>query len=131
MSQKDVGLLLENVKVGSNGEVVDKICTSLSFYVAWRPTGEHVEAGFQSSSLSTASNCRLNRQPFFLTGWLLSLVMQFYDKFNIRHNISELLEYLWLVPSHHNAWKKVQFSFLISSWNLYYCWYLSMVWVPS
>jgi ubiquitin conjugation factor E4 B len=32
---------------------------------------------------------------------------QFYDKFNIRHNISELLEYLWLVPSHHNAWKKI------------------------
>ncbi|KAH9556758.1 hypothetical protein CY35_07G047100 [Sphagnum magellanicum] len=32
---------------------------------------------------------------------------QFYDKFNIRHNIAELLEYLWLVPSHHNAWKKI------------------------
>lgn len=32
---------------------------------------------------------------------------QFYDKFNIRHNIAELLEYLWQVPSHHNAWIKV------------------------
>lgn len=32
---------------------------------------------------------------------------QFYDKFNIRHNISELLEYLWTVPSHRNAWKMV------------------------
>ncbi|CAK9231327.1 unnamed protein product [Sphagnum troendelagicum] len=32
---------------------------------------------------------------------------QFYDKFNIRHNIAELLEYLWLVPSHHDAWKKI------------------------
>ncbi|KAG6550550.1 hypothetical protein Mapa_007919 [Marchantia paleacea] len=32
---------------------------------------------------------------------------QFYDKFNIRHNISELLEYLWLVPSHHNSWKQI------------------------
>ncbi|XVE83728.1 hypothetical protein DITRI_Ditri16bG0109600 [Diplodiscus trichospermus] len=32
---------------------------------------------------------------------------QFYDKFNIRHNISELLEYLWQVPSHHNAWKQI------------------------
>ncbi|KAH7424550.1 hypothetical protein KP509_11G013400 [Ceratopteris richardii] len=32
---------------------------------------------------------------------------QFYDKFNIRHNISELLEYLWAVPSHRNAWKMV------------------------
>ncbi|KAL5805653.1 hypothetical protein ACOSQ4_028386 [Xanthoceras sorbifolium] len=29
---------------------------------------------------------------------------QFYDKFNIRHNIAELLEYLWQVPSHRNAW---------------------------
>lgn len=32
---------------------------------------------------------------------------QFYDKFNIRHNIAELLEYLWQVPSHRNAWKKI------------------------
>lgn len=32
---------------------------------------------------------------------------QFYDKFNIRHNISELLEYLWTVPSHRNAWKMI------------------------
>ncbi|KAG0567242.1 hypothetical protein M758_7G160400 [Ceratodon purpureus] len=32
---------------------------------------------------------------------------QFYDKFNIRHNIAELLEYLWSVPSHHHAWKQV------------------------
>eukprot|EP00252_Welwitschia_mirabilis_P016787 TRINITY_DN3721_c0_g1_i1.p1 TRINITY_DN3721_c0_g1~~TRINITY_DN3721_c0_g1_i1.p1 ORF type:complete len:1020 (+),score=199.58 TRINITY_DN3721_c0_g1_i1:182-3241(+) len=32
---------------------------------------------------------------------------QFYDKFNIRHNIAELLEYLWDVPSHRNAWKRI------------------------
>ncbi|BFG27012.1 hypothetical protein CerSpe_132860 [Prunus speciosa] len=32
---------------------------------------------------------------------------QFYDKFNIRHNIAELLEYLWQVPSHQNAWKQI------------------------
>ncbi|KAI4352517.1 hypothetical protein L6164_006760 [Bauhinia variegata] len=32
---------------------------------------------------------------------------QFYDKFNIRHNIAELLEYLWQVPSHRNAWRKI------------------------
>ncbi|KAK2987861.1 hypothetical protein RJ640_025628 [Escallonia rubra] len=32
---------------------------------------------------------------------------QFYDKFNIRHNISELLEYLWQVPSHRNAWRQI------------------------
>ncbi|KAL5723047.1 RING-type E3 ubiquitin transferase [Ranunculus cassubicifolius] len=32
---------------------------------------------------------------------------QFYDKFNIRHNIAELLEYLWQVPSHRNAWKQI------------------------
>ncbi|XP_010497124.1 PREDICTED: probable ubiquitin conjugation factor E4 [Camelina sativa] len=32
---------------------------------------------------------------------------QFYDKFNIRHNIAELLEYLWQVPSHRNAWRRV------------------------
>ncbi|XWS32925.1 hypothetical protein CRYUN_Cryun22dG0032500 [Craigia yunnanensis] len=32
---------------------------------------------------------------------------QFYDKFSIRHNIAELLEYLWQVPSHHNSWKQV------------------------
>uniref|UniRef100_A0A7N0V4J4 RING-type E3 ubiquitin transferase n=1 Tax=Kalanchoe fedtschenkoi TaxID=63787 RepID=A0A7N0V4J4_KALFE len=32
---------------------------------------------------------------------------QFYDKFNIRHNIAELLEYLWQVPSHRNAWIQI------------------------
>ncbi|XP_010258183.1 PREDICTED: probable ubiquitin conjugation factor E4 [Nelumbo nucifera] len=32
---------------------------------------------------------------------------QFYDKFNIRHNIAELLEYLWEVPSHRNAWRQI------------------------
>jgi ubiquitin conjugation factor E4 B len=39
--------------------------------------------------------------------------VQFYDKFNIRHNIAELLEYLWQVPSHRNAWRQVE----PSSWN--------------
>ncbi|BAS84794.1 probable ubiquitin conjugation factor E4 [Oryza sativa Japonica Group] len=32
---------------------------------------------------------------------------QFFDKFNIRHNIAELLEYLWDVPSHRNAWRRI------------------------
>lgn len=32
---------------------------------------------------------------------------QFYDKFNIRHNIAELLEYLWQVPAHRNAWTQI------------------------
>ncbi|KAF3783761.1 putative ubiquitin conjugation factor E4 [Nymphaea thermarum] len=32
---------------------------------------------------------------------------QFYDKFNIRHNIAELLEYLWQIPSHRNLWRKI------------------------
>ncbi|GBG72537.1 hypothetical protein CBR_g12108 [Chara braunii] len=32
---------------------------------------------------------------------------QFFDKFEIRHNIAELLEYLWEVPSHNMSWKKV------------------------
>ncbi|CAN6470133.1 unnamed protein product [Victoria cruziana] len=32
---------------------------------------------------------------------------QFYDKFNIRHNIAELLEYLWRIPSHQNLWRKI------------------------
>ncbi|CAA0828388.1 Probable ubiquitin conjugation factor E4 [Striga hermonthica] len=32
---------------------------------------------------------------------------QFYDKFNIRHNIAELLEYLWQVPSHRNFWRRI------------------------
>ena len=35
------------------------------------------------------------------------LFLQFFDKFNIRHNIAELLEYLWDVPSHRNAWRQV------------------------
>ena len=39
--------------------------------------------------------------------WLFLLYVQFYDKFTIRHNIAELLEYLWQVPSHRNAWKQV------------------------
>ncbi|PIA30355.1 hypothetical protein AQUCO_05600056v1 [Aquilegia coerulea] len=32
---------------------------------------------------------------------------QFHDKFNIRHNIAKLLEYLWQVPSHRNAWRQI------------------------
>lgn len=32
---------------------------------------------------------------------------QFYDKFNIRHYIAELLEYLWQVPSHRNIWRQI------------------------
>jgi ubiquitin conjugation factor E4 B len=29
---------------------------------------------------------------------------QFYDKFNIRHQIGEMCEYLWRVETHRNAW---------------------------
>lgn len=43
---------------------------------------------------------------FFLFGFF-PIPVQFYDKFNIRHNIAELLEYLWQVPSHRNAWRQV------------------------
>ncbi|KAJ9147568.1 hypothetical protein P3X46_029714 [Hevea brasiliensis] len=32
---------------------------------------------------------------------------QFCDNFNIRHNIAELLEYLWQVPSDRNAWRQI------------------------
>ncbi|KAK1296537.1 putative ubiquitin conjugation factor E4 [Acorus calamus] len=32
---------------------------------------------------------------------------QFFDKFTIRHNIAELLEYLWQVPSHRNTWRRI------------------------
>eukprot|EP00899_Mesostigma_viride_P025855 jgi/Mesvir1/6454/Mv19535-RA.1 len=32
---------------------------------------------------------------------------QFYDKFNIRHQCAEILEYLWGVPSHRAMWQKV------------------------
>ncbi|CAI9099664.1 OLC1v1036520C1 [Oldenlandia corymbosa var. corymbosa] len=32
---------------------------------------------------------------------------QFYDKFNIRHDIAELLEYLWQVPRHRTAWRQI------------------------
>ncbi|WOL01706.1 putative ubiquitin conjugation factor E4 [Canna indica] len=32
---------------------------------------------------------------------------QFFDKFRIRHNIAELLEYLWNVPSHRNSWRQI------------------------
>lgn len=32
---------------------------------------------------------------------------QFYDKFSIRHNIGELLEYLWTIPAHQTAWVAV------------------------
>ncbi|UPR03194.1 ubiquitin conjugation factor E4 [Chloropicon primus] len=30
---------------------------------------------------------------------------QFYDKFNIRHHIGEMLEYLWSIPVHRANWK--------------------------
>ena len=32
---------------------------------------------------------------------------QFYDKFNIRHKIAELLEYLWSIESHKQTWKQL------------------------
>eukprot|EP00958_Prasinococcus_capsulatus_P017769 scaffold2033_cov367-Prasinococcus_capsulatus_cf.AAC.14 len=32
---------------------------------------------------------------------------QFYDKFNIRHKIAELLEYLWGIDRHRQTWKKL------------------------
>ncbi|KAF6147312.1 hypothetical protein GIB67_009795 [Kingdonia uniflora] len=32
---------------------------------------------------------------------------QFYDNFNILHNIVDLLEYLWQIPSHRKAWKQI------------------------
>eukprot|EP00963_Diacronema_lutheri_P009923 scaffold938_cov334-Pavlova_lutheri.AAC.43 len=32
---------------------------------------------------------------------------QFYDKFNIRHNIGEILEYLWGVQAHRQEWCRV------------------------
>jgi Ubiquitin elongating factor core len=43
-----------------------------------------------------------------INNFLVSLV-QFFDRFNIRHNIAELLEYLWEVPSHKNALRQVNF----------------------
>lgn len=44
--------------------------------------------------------------------------VQFYDKFNIRHNIAELLEYLWQVPSHRNAWRQVV---ILEMYRIIYC----------
>ncbi|EXB38051.1 putative ubiquitin conjugation factor E4 [Morus notabilis] len=38
---------------------------------------------------------------------LVKYLVHFYDKFNIRYNIAELLEYLWQVPSHRNAWRRI------------------------
>jgi ubiquitin conjugation factor E4 B len=32
---------------------------------------------------------------------------QFYDKFNIRHHIGEMLEYLWGIPVHKENWKRL------------------------
>jgi ubiquitin conjugation factor E4 B len=32
--------------------------------------------------------------------------LQFYDKFNIRRNIADILEYLWKIPAHQAAWKR-------------------------
>lgn len=46
--------------------------------------------------------------------------LQFYDKFNIRHNIAELLEYLWQVPSHRNAWRQVHHHLLLLSDDIIY-----------
>lgn len=33
--------------------------------------------------------------------------IKFYDKFSIRHNIGELLEYLWSVPEHRETWVRI------------------------
>lgn len=32
---------------------------------------------------------------------------EFYEKFNIRQNVGEILEYTWNIPLHKEAWKKV------------------------
>ncbi|KAF6171741.1 hypothetical protein GIB67_007262 [Kingdonia uniflora] len=71
----------------------------------------------RSGSASTASLFELHQLSLqYLVHNLLKLYVdieftgshtQFYDKFNIRHNIADLLEYLWQVPSHRNAWKQI------------------------
>lgn len=51
------------------------------------------------------SICPICSRPCVLLNIIL---VQFFDKFTIRHNIAELLEYLWDVPSHRNAWRQVR-----------------------
>ncbi|KAF6135192.1 hypothetical protein GIB67_035263 [Kingdonia uniflora] len=77
--------------------------------ICWMPN--------RSKPAATASVFELNSLSLqYLVRILLKLYVdieftgshsQFYDKFNIRHNIVELLEYLWSVPNHRDAWKRI------------------------
>ncbi|EFJ06900.1 ubiquitin-protein ligase, UFD2 [Selaginella moellendorffii] len=81
---------------------------------AWMPSKNHYAPALSSSLTTLFEGHQLAMDH--LVPDLLKLYVdieftgshtQFYDKFNIRHNIAELLEYLWLVPCHHNAWKRI------------------------
>ncbi|KAG0558710.1 hypothetical protein KC19_10G048000 [Ceratodon purpureus] len=81
---------------------------------AWMPKNHGYSPTLSSSMASLFEGHQLALQ--YLVPNLLQLYVdieftgahtQFYDKFNIRHNIAELLEYLWSVPSHHNSWKQI------------------------
>jgi Ubiquitin elongating factor core len=37
---------------------------------------------------------------------------QFYEKFNMRHSIAELLVWLWEVPQHRTNWERIGASLL-------------------
>ncbi|KAG6736698.1 hypothetical protein POTOM_060416 [Populus tomentosa] len=75
----------------------------------WMPRGSGSSATaslFEGHQLSLEYLVR-NLLKLYVDIELTGSHTQFYDKFNIRHNIAELLEYLWQVPSHRDIWRKI------------------------
>ncbi|PRQ32515.1 putative aminoacyltransferase, E1 ubiquitin-activating enzyme [Rosa chinensis] len=113
-----------------NGILLDDF---MNFIIMFMASPEYIRNPYLRSKLVEVLNCLMpggNRPsaapPTLFEGHKLSLEYlvrnllklyvdveltgshtQLYDKFNIRHKIAKLLEYLWQVPSHRNAWKKV------------------------
>ncbi|KAK4776219.1 hypothetical protein SAY87_024180 [Trapa incisa] len=114
---------------GLDGVVLDDFMNLIIMFMA---SPEYIKNPFLRAKMVEVLNCWIPRRSGFsvtaslfeghrlsleyLVRNLLKLYVdieftgshnQFYDKFNIRHNIAELLEYLWQVPSHRNAWRQI------------------------
>ncbi|KAI3452252.1 hypothetical protein Pfo_008917 [Paulownia fortunei] len=83
-----------------------KMVEVLNCWMPRRSGSKATEALFEGHQLSLEYLVR-NLLKLYVDIEFTGSHTQFYDKFNIRHNIAELLEYLWQVPSHRNVWRKI------------------------
>eukprot|EP00873_Tetraselmis_striata_P001321 jgi/Tetstr1/421585/TSEL_012529.t1 len=83
------------------------------------PDALNSRRGYHRPAVSTSVSSLLESDPMvleYLVPALLRLYVdvehtgrntEFYEKFNIRQNVGEILEYTWNIPLHKEAWKKV------------------------